>query len=137
MLVSYIDKKESGKKNVIVLTTMHDKVKVTNDQQKKPHIHVMYHHMKGGVDIVDLLSANHSTRIKSKRWPLNTLPFVLDTCRTNAKTILGDNNMKVTNIGFSDKLGKALALPSIQRQFENPNSLQIKILNNMRHVLNI
>ena len=31
MLVSYIDKKKSGKKNVIVLTTMHDKVKITND----------------------------------------------------------------------------------------------------------
>ena len=31
MLVSYINKKKSGKKNVIVLTTIHDSVKVTND----------------------------------------------------------------------------------------------------------
>ena len=40
MLVSYLDKKKLGKKNVIILTTMHNKVKVINDQQKKPHIQV-------------------------------------------------------------------------------------------------
>ena len=97
----------------------------------------MYDHLKVGVDIGDLLSTNHSTRNKSKRWPLNTLAFVLDTCRTNTKTILGDNNIKVTNFEFTYELGKALVLPSIQRRFENPNGLQIKILNKMRRVLNI
>ena len=49
---------KSGKKNVIVLATMHDKVKVTNDQRKKPLLHEMYDHTKGGVDIADLLIAN-------------------------------------------------------------------------------
>ena len=67
MLLSYTDKEKSDKKNVIVLINMHDKVKVTNDKQKKPHVHVMYDHIKGGVDIVDLLSTIRSTRIKSKR----------------------------------------------------------------------
>ena len=61
----------------------------------------MYDHTKGGVDIVDLLSTNHSTRIKSKRWSLKALAFVLDTWRTNAKTILGDKNIKVTNFEFT------------------------------------
>ena len=88
MLASYINKKKSGKKNVIVLSTMHDSVKVTNDQRKKPQIHSMYDHTKGSVDVVDLLSTSHSTRIKSKRWPINAFAFILDTCRTNAKTIL-------------------------------------------------
>ena len=31
-LVSYIDKKKSGKKIVVLLTTMHDTVKVINDE---------------------------------------------------------------------------------------------------------
>lgn len=31
MFVSYIDKKKSGKKNVMILTSMHDKVKVTKE----------------------------------------------------------------------------------------------------------
>ena len=32
MLVSYINKKKSGKKNVTVLSTMRDNIKVTKDQ---------------------------------------------------------------------------------------------------------
>ena len=36
MLASYIDKKKSGRKNIIILSTMHDSLKVTNDQRKKP-----------------------------------------------------------------------------------------------------
>ena len=62
MLASYIDKKKLGKKNAVVLSTMHDSVKVTNDQRKKPQMHSMYDHTKGGVDVVDLLSTSHSTR---------------------------------------------------------------------------
>ena len=87
MLVSYIDKKKSGKKNVTVLSTMHDNVKITKDQRKKPSVHAMYDHAKGGVDVVNLLTTSHSTRIKSKRWPLDTLVFILNSCRSNAKTI--------------------------------------------------
>ena len=33
VFVSYIDKKKSGKKNIIGLTTLHDKVKVSNDKR--------------------------------------------------------------------------------------------------------
>ena len=66
MLVSYIDKKKSGKKNIISLTTMHDKIKVTNDQRSKPQVLFMYDHTKGGTDVVDLISCHHSKRMKSK-----------------------------------------------------------------------
>ena len=72
---------------MIVLTSMHDKVKDTSDQWKKPHVHVIYDHTKGGIDIVDLLSTNHSTRITSKRWPVNALAFALDTCTCTYKSI--------------------------------------------------
>ena len=73
MMLSCIDKKKSGKKNIICLTTMHDRVKVTNDQRLKPQVIVNYDHTKGGVDVVDLISCHHSTRMKSKRWPLRHL----------------------------------------------------------------
>ena len=121
MLVSYIDKKKSGKKNVIVLSTMHDSMKVTNDQRKKPQIHSMYDHMKGGVDVVDLLSTSHSTRKKSKRWPINAFAFILDTCRTNAKAILQDNGKPLSNFEFTYAIGKGLVLPAIQRRYANSN----------------
>ena len=120
MLASYIDKKKSGKKNVIILSTMHDSVKVTNDQRKKSQIHSMYDHTKGGVDVVDLLSTSHSTRIRwSKRCPINAFAFILDTCRTNAKTILQDNGKPLSNFEFTYAIGKALVLPAIQRRYAN------------------
>ena len=67
MLASYIDKKKSGKKNVILLSPMHDNVKITKDQWKKPSIHIMYDRTKRGVDVVNNLSTTHSTLIKSRR----------------------------------------------------------------------
>ena len=35
MLVSYIDKIKSAKKNVMVLTSMDDKIKLTKDERRK------------------------------------------------------------------------------------------------------
>ena len=46
MLVSYIDKKKSGKKNIIGLTTLHDTVKVSNDKRNKPQVLVKCDHTK-------------------------------------------------------------------------------------------
>ena len=59
-----LTKKKSDKKNVVVLTTMHDNVGVTKDGRRKPDVHVTYNHAKGGVDIVDLISTHNSTRMK-------------------------------------------------------------------------
>ena len=36
MLLSYIDKKKKGKKNILALTTMHSQVKLSVDERKKP-----------------------------------------------------------------------------------------------------
>ena len=137
MLVSYVDKKKSGKKNIIRLTTLHDTVKVSNDKRSKPQVLDMYDHTKGGADFVDLLSTHHTTRIKSKRWPLNALAFILGTVRTNSKTILSDNKAKLSNFDFTYALGKALVLPSIQNRYQNNNGIQLPILQKIRRVLGI
>ena len=92
MLVSYVVKKKSGKRNILMLTTMHKSVKITRDSRKKPNVITLYDCTKGGVDVMDMISSNLSTRIQSRRWPLNALAFVLDTARSNAQTILKDNN---------------------------------------------
>ena len=67
MLLSYIDKKKKGKKNILALTTMHNQVKLSIDDRKKPHALIFYDHTKGGVDVVDLISAKMSTRMKTRR----------------------------------------------------------------------
>ena len=121
MLVSYIDKKNSGKKNMVVLTSMHDKIKVSKDERRKPQVHLLYDHTKAGVDVVDLLSSHTSTRIKTKRWPMNCLAFILHTTRTNANTILSHNNIKMTSLEFIYQLAKSLCIPNVHRWY---NSIQ-------------
>ena len=122
---------------MICLTTMHDRVKVTNDQRLKPPVIVMYDHTKGGVNVVDLISCHHSTRTKSKRWPLTTFAFMLDTIKTNSKTILEDNKKNFNNFEFTYQLGKALVLQKIRRRLENSNGLQIAVLQKVRRVLGL
>ena len=63
MLLFYIDKKKKVKKNILALTTMHNQVKLSVNERKKPHALVFYDHTKGGVDVVDLISAKMLTKI--------------------------------------------------------------------------
>ena len=137
MLVSYIDKKKSGKKNVTALSTMHDNVKITKDQRKNPSVHTISDHMERGVSVVDLLSTIHSTRIKSRRFPLNTLTFILDTCRSNAKIILQDNSIKLTSFEMTYNLGKELVLPAIRRRYSQSYGLKLIVIDKIRRALGI
>ena len=91
MLLSYIEKKKKDKKNILALTTMHNQMKFRVDERRKPHALFFYDHTKGGVDVVDLISAKMSTRMKTRRWTLNVSAFMLDTARSNAKTIVKEN----------------------------------------------
>ena len=83
---------------------MHDQVLTSRDKRLEPSPIVFSDHMKGGVDVVDLI-AKMSTRIKNKRWVINSLAFVLDTARTNAKTIYMDNTKeKLSTFSFTWEL---------------------------------
>ena len=110
MLLSYIDKKKKGKKNILALTTMHNQVELSIDERKKPHVLVSYDHTKGGVDVVDLISSKMLTRMKTRRWTLNVFAFMLDTARTNAKNIIKENTPTnpLSTFQFIWELGKLL-----------------------------
>ena len=116
MLLSYIGKKKKGKKNILTLTTMHNQVKLSVDERKKPHALVFYDHTKGGVDVVDLISAKMLTRMKTRRWTLNVLAFMLDVARINAKTIVKENTptKPLSTFQFTWELGKSLVRSCIQ-----------------------
>ena len=121
MLLSYIDKKKKGKKNILALTTVHNRVKLSVDERKNPHALVFYNHTKGGVDIVDLISAKMLTRMKTTKWTLNVFAFMLDTARTNAKTIVKENTptKPLSTSQFTWELGKSLVRSCIQRRHDN------------------
>ena len=94
---------------------MQDNVKITKGKWKKSQVHTMYDHANGGVDAVDLLSTSHSTKIKSTRLVLNALVLIQNTCKSDAKTILGDSILKFNDFEFTYNLGKALVLPLIEK----------------------
>ena len=115
-----IKRRQAGKKNIVVLTTMHTSVSVTKDQRVKPNVHNFYH-TKRGVDVVDLVSTHNTTKMKNWRWPIDALPFVLDTVRTNAKTILAESSNPATTsfFEFTCTLGKLLVLPNMQYRYQD------------------
>ena len=92
---------------------MHTSVSVTKDQRVKPNVHTFYDHTKGRVDVVGLVSNDNTTKMKNRRWPINALVFVLDTFRTNAKTIPAESSDLVTAslFEFTYTLGKLLVPP--------------------------
>ena len=130
LLVSYIGKKRSGKRNIVVLSTLHDEVRVIKNERRKPDIDKLYDHTKGGLDVVDLISTSCTTRIKNKMWPINAFAFILDAVRTNAKTILQQSTtkLKISNFEFTYALGKLLVLPQIERRYANPSRIQIDLM---------
>ena len=105
---------------------------MTKDQRKKPIVHIIYDPTKG--DFVYLLS---TTQIKSRRWLLNALAFILDTCRSNAKTILQDNGIKLANFEMTYNFGKELVLPAIRRRYSQSNGLKVTVIKKIRCVFGI
>ena len=136
MPISYADKKNKGTKIVLALTTMHDEMRVSKDKRKKPEPLVYYDHMKGGVDVIDLVSIRATTRAKTERWTLNANWFLCDTVKTNAKTLYNEINGKnLSNFEFTWNLGKELVTPFIKQRSENPFGLQTSVLSRMKRVL--
>ena len=56
-LVSYIPKSKSKKKNVVLISSMHQDKKIdeATSGDKKPEIISFYNSTKGGVDVVDIM----------------------------------------------------------------------------------
>ena len=88
---------------------------------------------------MDMISSNLSTRIQSRRWPLNALAFVLDTARSNAQTILKDNNNdgNRSSFQFAWKIGESMIRPHILSRYKNPVGLQVPVLKRIQRVLEI
>ena len=75
-LVSYQGKKE---KNVILLSTMHSEPVVEEGGRRKPQMVLDYNATKGGVDTMDQMCMNYTTKRQTKRWPMILFYNMLDT----------------------------------------------------------
>ena len=132
-------RKRLGEKNIVLLTIMHDNVCLTKDERCKPDSLVLYNHSKGGIDVVNLVLPHNATRIKHKRWPMNVSYFVLDTVRTNAKTISQEfvSQINRSSFDFAYTLGKMLVLPDIEWRYSSPNGLYSQLVYKMKHILKV
>ena len=126
LLASYVVKKSSGKRNVLVLSTMHNNAKVTKDARKKPHVIAFYDRTKEGVDVMDMIAGFFTTKFKTRRWTLNALAYILDTAKTNALTIYRDIHpgIKERSFEFVWELAEELVKPHVLSRFHNPVGLQ-------------
>ena len=112
-------------------------MRITKDKRRKPYVHVIYDHTKGGVDIANLISTHNSARMQQKRWLLNTPALLLNITLTNTKTILYElqSHVKLPSFEFTFRLGKMLVLLNIDRRYSNSNGLRIGLVQRTCKVL--
>ena len=127
--------KLKGKKNVMVLSTMRPLQGVTiDDGKKKPAIIKFYDFTKGGTDIVDQINDFHTCRTQTYRWDLVVLFYILDTIKTNSKTVWCLKNNKDISSSESFQIGWDLANSLVKPFIENrcinglPNQVIQKIV---------
>ena len=117
-------------KNVVIVSTRHPLHCCTKDDQKsKPQISKFYDFTKGGTDIVDQMNDYFITRVKSLRWVMIVLYYMLDTTRVNAKSIWcikeGIDFNRIKSYDFGWDLAKCLAMPHVTRR--NLNGLKAMV----------
>ena len=97
--------------------------KTIDDGKEKPQIIKFYDFTKGGTDIVDQPSDYYTTISMSCCWVMIALSCILDTVRVNGKTVRclkNNSDISITSsYDFTWNLGKALALPHLQRRSLN------------------
>ena len=77
-------------------------------EKKKLNV-IKFDRTKGGVDVMDMMSGTYITRVKSQKWTLNLLSYVLDTVKTNSLTLGNEMNSKKANThDFIWKFAEAL-----------------------------
>ena len=91
-----------------------------DDNKSKPAIYKLYDFSKGGTSIIDQRMGFYSCKSKSKRWAMNALSYVLDTCRVNASTINAMNNdlqpRNIKSVDFGFELDMSLIRPHIEQR---------------------
>ena len=98
-LVSYIPKSNSKKKNVALISSMHQDKKIDEPtgEDKKPEIITFYDSTKGGVDVVDMMMDKYSVSRNSRRWPVTVFFALLNISCVNLYVHNPQNKLKRRN----------------------------------------
>ena len=85
---------------------------------------------------MDLVSIGASMRTKMKQWTLNANFFLLDTVRTNTRTLYNEVNKKnLPKFKFTWQLGKTLVTPFLALSIEKSIGLPKSIVSKMKRAI--
>ena len=108
-------------KNVLLLSTVHQNVQISDGRKKLPESIQYYNETKCGVDVLDQMARSYFAKVPSRRWPLLVFYNVLDLATINAYIIFKE----VTKCGMSRrqfilKLIEELRMNSLESTESNP-----------------
>ena len=120
-IVSY---QGSKKKNVVVLSSMHDTIDIPKDDnpKTKPQMVLTYNKTKGGVDTMDQMAMNRTCKRQTKRRPMVLFFNMLDTSGLAAHVLFknkhpGDKRASMQDrAGFLRSVGKELMAENMSRR---------------------
>ena len=103
---------------------MHDDIRCSRDERKKPNTIYFYDKSVGGADVVDMVIGKYTTKYKTRRWTMNAFAYMLDTVRTDAHTVFKEIKYDIRTFDFIWQLRMLLMNAHITRRLANPVWLQ-------------
>jgi hypothetical protein len=103
-----------------MISTLHYDDNV-DERTSKPEIIPFYNQTKGGVDVVDGMSALYNVSRPSRRWPLTLFFSLLNVGAISAYIIYkNNNNSSIKRRNFLKEISKQLITPYINKSSSNP-----------------
>ena len=133
MMLSYVPK---PKKNVILMSTMHDSDDIAADNQRKPELIHFYNSQRCGLDIVNEMLKHHSSQPTSNNWPIVVFTFILDLCAVNGSCNFSYNCPKefINRRTYIEQCALQLVTPHMLRRLQQVN-LKLSTRNSIENVL--
>lgn len=102
--------KAKATKSVFLLSSVHKKdIAIDEGVKKKPEPVLYYNNTKYGVDILDQMARYHTTKIGSRRWPMQVFFNILDLAAINARIVYKEVvKVEISRRNFLIKLGEQL-----------------------------
>lgn len=92
-------------KNVLLLSTVHRNVTCADNKKKTPETIQYYNATKYGVDVLDQKARLYTTKVASRRWPLQVFYNVLDLAAINSVIVYSEvTGDKITRRDYLLKL---------------------------------
>lgn len=112
------------KKSVCILSTLHTSgITITTEGKKKPETVLFYNSTKCGVDVLDAMIRQYSTKSASRRWPLAIFYNILDIALINAWILYKETvDAAISRRSFIISLTRALCDTDIGNTQSNDSS---------------